>query len=70
MKHSTCKVYIWSAVTCSIIIIGLVYYYLFASFSTKSDVTYVYIDNDDNIDSVYHKIEPIAHPHCFHAFKM
>lgn len=70
MKHSTCKVYIWSAVTCSIIIIGLVYYYLFASFSTKSDVTYIYIDNDDNIDSVYQKIEPIAHPHCFHAFKM
>ena len=47
----------------------MIYYYFFSGFSVKKDVEYVYIDNDDNIDSVYSKIEPIASSHGMSAFK-
>lgn len=48
----------------------MVYYYFFSDFSTKNKTEYVYIDNDDNVDSVYHKLEPFASKHGMCAFKM
>lgn len=47
---------------------GLAYYYLFTSFTGRSESVYIYIDQDDNYDSLVHKLEPVAQRHCFHAF--
>lgn len=38
--------------------------------STKENNTYVYIDDDDNIDSVYAKLEPIATSNSMSGFKI
>ena len=47
---------------------GIVYYYFFASFSKTDETQYVYIDDDDNADSVYHKLSDIATIHGLNAF--
>lgn len=39
---------------------GIIYYYFFSSLSQEKDTHYIYIDDDDNIDSVYTKFQPIA----------
>lgn len=54
---------------CVLVVCGVLYFYFFSSFSTKSDVEYVYIDNNDNIDSVLTKLSPIASSHSMAAFK-
>ena len=41
-------------------IVALCCYYLLGSLSTHDDVQYVYIDADDNIDSVFAKLQPIS----------
>lgn len=70
MKQKKNKLYIIGACVCLLAVISLVYYYAFSSFSQEEDTHYIYIDDDDTIDSVYHKVEPIATPHAFHAFKI
>lgn len=55
--------------TCLLVVCGVLYYYFFSSFSTSPSVKYVYIDNDDNIDSVFTKLTPIAGSHSIAAFK-
>ena len=42
---------------------------LFAPMSSSDETQYAYIDEDDNIDSVYAKIEPSAHGYSMMAFK-
>ena len=49
-------------------LVGIVYYYFFASFSKTDETQYVYIDDDDNADSVYHKLSDIATIHGLNAF--
>lgn len=46
-------------IACILAIIGLVYYYVFADIS-KQGVAYVYIDDDDQIDSVYKKLNQVV----------
>lgn len=58
------------AAVCILIICGVTYYYFFSSMSAKDTTEYVYIDNDDNIDSVTVKLEKISTPHAISAFKM
>lgn len=58
------------AAACILIICGVTYYYFFSSMSAKDTTEYVYIDNDDNIDSVTVKLEKISTPHAISAFKM
>lgn len=58
------------AAVCILIICGVTYYYFFSSMSAKDITEYVYIDNDDNIDSVTVKLEKISTPHAISAFKM
>ena len=53
-----------------VFITGIVYYYFLSSFSRLNTSHYVYIDKDDNIDSVNHKLEAIASPHTLHSFKL
>ncbi len=62
------KNYIIVALACLLIIIVFFYYYLFSSFSTSSKTEYLYIDQDDNIDSVFAKLSPIASCHGMQGF--
>lgn len=68
MKKKGSKLYIYGAGTCLLIVIGIVYLYCFSSFSKSGNTEYVYIDSDDNIDSVYNKVKPIANGIPFQAF--
>ena len=68
MKKKSSKLYIYGAGTCLLIVIGIVYLYCFSSFSKSGNTEYVYIDSDDNIDSVYNKVKPIANGIPFQAF--
>lgn len=65
----TQKKYFLSAIGCLLAIAGITYYYLFTALSVKTSATYVYIDNDDNIDSVYSKVGAIANEKGLAAFK-
>ncbi len=65
----TSKKFIFAAVAALIIIIGLCYYYFFSAMLSAGENQYVYIDADDNIDSVYAKLEPIATHHSMTGFK-
>ena len=69
MKKDFKKRYILPAIACIAVIMGVVYYYFFSGFSSMNETEYVYIDKDDNIDSVYNKLEPFASKHGMCAFK-
>lgn len=62
------KKYILPAVACLVVLFGFGYYYFFTSFTGQSSTKYVYIDQDDNFDSLLNKVEPISQRHCYHAF--
>lgn len=47
---------------------GAVYYYFFAKQFQISKTTYIYIDRDDNLDSVYHKIIRAGKPKSMSGF--
>ena len=57
------KGYLISAIGCIVVIIGIVAYYLFAGISKHDYTVYLYIDNDDNLDSVTVKLDTIATEH-------
>lgn len=69
MKKSVSKLYLYGAIACIVIVAIVGYLYCFSSFSKSSNTQYVYIDTDDNIDSVYKKVEPIANSFPYQAFK-
>lgn len=69
MKKSASKLYLYGALACVVVIIIVGYLYCFSSLSKSSQTQYVYIDTDDNIDSVYNKVRPIAKAIPFQAFK-
>ena len=48
---------------------GIYYYYLQTPLSNVEETQYVYIDRDDNIDSVYTKIAEYAKPHALKGLK-
>lgn len=48
---------------------GTIYYYLFAKQFQISKTTYIYIDRDDNLDSVYHKIIRAGKPKSMFGFQ-
>lgn len=49
---------------------GLVDYFFFTPMRRTNESHYVFIDKDDNIDSVYNKIQPLVTAHSFLAFKL
>ena len=69
MENKKSKKFRWAAIVCALVLIGLTYYYFFSAFSAKDEVEYVYIDKDDNIDSVYQKLKPIATEHGMAGLK-
>ena len=69
MKKSVSKLYLYGAIACIVIVAIVGYLYCFSSSSKSSNTQYVYIDTDDNIDSVFNKVEPIANSFPYQAFK-
>lgn len=61
--------YLLSTAICLLIIITLVFIYFFADMNGTGKSEYLYIDRDDNIDSVYTKLEPISQPVPLKGFK-
>ena len=51
-----------------VVAIGI-YYMFFTGMSRSGEETYLYIDSDDNVDSVYQKLSPITTKHSLLAFK-
>ena len=51
-----------------VVAIGI-YYMFFTGMSRSGEDTYLYIDSDDNVDSVYQKLSPITTKHSLWAFK-
>lgn len=70
MKKQLSKRYLIPAGVCILILLGLVYFYFFTSFTGKSDTLYIYVDQDDNYDSLMYKLRPIAKKHCLDAFSI
>lgn len=58
---AVCTIFVFAAA-----VIGYVFY---TPMSKSSETEYLLIDADDNIDSVYVKLEPLATKHSFWAFK-
>ena len=46
-----------------------IYYYFFAPPFQITETTYIYIDHDDDVDSVYHKISETGNPKQMHGFE-
>lgn len=68
MKKDLKKKYLIPAAICLLTLIGIGYYYFFTSFTGKTETTYLYIDQDDNYDSLMTKLMPVTTKHGFHAF--
>ncbi len=45
-------------------------FFCFSSMSNNGKTKYVFIDHNDNIDSVYYKLEKVSTKHSFWAFKL
>ena len=46
-----------------------IYYYFFAPPFQITETAYIYIDRDDDVDSVYHKIAEVGNPKQMHGFE-
>lgn len=63
------KIFLPSIMLIAIVIAGLVYFYFFSSMLKGGGSHIVYIDSDDNIDSVCAKLEPFASSAGMAGFK-
>lgn len=68
MKLDVKAKFLIPALLCLLLIFGLGYYYLFSSFNGAKDTVYLYIDDDDNFDSLCVKLEPLANERNFRTF--
>ncbi len=57
-----------SLVLIGFICTGTIYYFLFAPQFHPQKTTYIYIDRDDTIDSIYNKVKNQGHPTSFKGF--
>ena len=59
-------------IAAAIIAIGalVAYFFLFSSMSSNGKTEYLFIDHDDNIDSVYNKLEKVSTKHGLWTFKV
>lgn len=69
MKKNVRKKYLIPAGVCLAAIVAVVYYYFFSSMVAGSATRYVYVDSDDNVDSVYTKLEAVAKPSGMTGFR-
>ena len=59
----------YPAIACLLVIVGSVYFFFFHAMTGKDETQYLYIDRDDNIDSVMTKLNDIADTHARFAFQ-
>ena len=69
MKKNKKKRFLIPAGICLAAMIAATYYYFFAAMSANGDTHYVYVDNDDTIDSVYTKLSEVSKGSALAAFK-
>ena len=71
MKKKTKKILIGGLVTLFLMGVacaGTFYYYIFYPQFHPQKTTYIYIDKDDTIDSIYNKVKIQGHPKSFTGF--
>ena len=61
--------YLIAIIACLVACCAILFYYFFCSFSNKETTQYLYIDDDDNVDSVFYKINGMATGHGMSAFQ-
>ena len=69
MNKNRKKQYMALCITGVLVLFGLVYYYFFSSFSGQSESKFVYIDNDDTVDSVMTKLSVVGTGHSMTAVR-
>ena len=68
MEKTKARYLLVAATICLIGIVWLGYYFFLTSFSVSSETQHIYIDNDDNLDSVLTKLRPITTEHGLIGF--
>jgi len=68
MKSINAKYLLAAAAVCIIAILAFGYYYFMTGFSAKEEPCSIFIDQDDNLDSVLNKLHPIATEHGLTGF--
>ena len=70
MKTIKTSYYLIPVVLSVLVVMGLLYYFFLTDFvEEKEGIAYIYIDEDDSIDSVFVKLEPYASEHTMAGFK-
>lgn len=69
MRKIGSKKFVIPAVLCLAVILFLCYYFFFTPMIANGGNRFVYIDQDDNIDSVYAKLDSISSNHAMSGFK-
>ena len=64
------KFYIIPIIICALALVGVLLFYLTGSFSKSEQCEYIYIDDNDNLDSVTAKMTPIASEQALLSFKL
>ena len=68
MKALKAKYLLIAAAVCLVSIVALGWYFFLTDFSDTKETRYVYVDDDDTIDSVLTKLRPIATDHGLTGF--
>ena len=68
-SHTALKVILCLLGLAVVAIAGTYYYFLKTALSKEKETQYLYVDRDDNVDSVYTKVAAIAKPHAMKGFK-
>ena len=69
MKRVKTKYYLIPALICMAGLVAIGYFYFLTAFSAQEGKQYVLIDDDDTVDSVYAKLEPVASHHALTGFR-
>lgn len=69
MKSKSQKKFLFMAGGVVAVIAALFYYYFFSAMSTKILPQYVYVDSDDNVDSVCNKLQEFSSGHAMTGFR-
>lgn len=68
MKALKAKYLLIAAAVCLVSVVALGWYFFLTDFSDTKETRYVYVDDDDTIDSVLTKLRPIATDHGLTGF--
>lgn len=69
MKRNKSRNHLMFMGVCLLAVVAGIYNFFFATMSASGDTQYVYIDNDDTIDSVYTKLSDVSTGRAMRGFK-